>query len=228
MLALPYNLAEKLPGWYAVMALCIILSVIFFIRAQHAKAKKSPPSVMSINRGFGIFFIALLLTRILFIFSDYERLARDNNTILYNTFVLFGYLSSLVGISILAYVADTYMLESKRRVLTWVAILVTLANAANIVLWVYTQLIPIIVPRLVVYGSTGLVFVMVLLIYGGLARQSTGNLRRNAIITMLGIAIAVAGTLLDSELLLGLVPIYIPPIIMFGGLIIFALGQRQV
>ncbi len=230
MFALPYDINEKLPGWYAVEALCIALAVVFLIRASRAKAAGGPPSVPKINRGFAVFFIALMITRVLFTFSDYERLANDK-TPLYATYVLFGYLSSLVGIALLAYLVDTFMLESKRKTLTWIVILITIGNAGVIVVTVATQSTPLLeVARWVVYGSTGMVFIIVILIYGGLARQSTGSLRRNAILSLLGVGIAVLGTLLDSDYLAqaGLVPIYFPPIIMLVGLVIFALGQREV
>ncbi len=230
MFALPYNINDKLPGWYAVMGLCAVLAIIFLFRAARAKKRESPPTVVTINRGFALFFLAFMITRVLFAYSDYERLNHVDETDLYATYVLFGYLSSLLGISVLAYLTDTYMLETKRHIFTKVAIAVTIANTGFIILWVTTQLIPLNVPRFMIYGSTTLVFVMILLIYGGLARQSTGKLRRNAIISLFGILIAVLGILLDMQFIAqsAVIPIYIPPIVTFIGLLFFALGQHEV
>ncbi|HMF33176.1 MAG TPA: hypothetical protein VKK79_17250 [Candidatus Lokiarchaeia archaeon] len=229
LLSLPYNLAEKLPGWYAVIALCAVLSIVFLVRMSRAKQKKAPPSVWKINRGFAIFFLTFLTCRVLFIFSDYERLA-NGQTRLYSTFVLVGFLCVLGGIAVIAFLADSYMLARPGKTLTWIAVVVFAANVVFIVLAVSTTFIDLSIPRWVLYISVGIIFIIVLFIFFSLARQSTGTLRRNAILALLGLGAALIGSLLDSDAIvqMNIIPIFLPPIIVFVGLFLFALGQREI
>jgi EamA domain-containing membrane protein RarD len=229
LLSLPYSLAEKEPGWIAVIILSAILAIVFFVRASRVRKSDAPASVWKINRGYGLFFVALVACRTLFIFSDFEQNV-NGTTPLYSTYVLVGFLCILAGLVVIASLADTYMLARPRKTLTWVVLAVL---ATNVVFLVFAESMPTIdltIPRWVQYISIGLVFLIVLFVFLSLARQSTGTLRRNALITLLGLGIALIGSLLDSASIaqLNIIPIYLPPIIMFVGIIFFALGQREV
>ncbi|GAB4313735.1 MAG: hypothetical protein Kow0069_14990 [Promethearchaeota archaeon] len=229
IMALAYNLSDKIPGWVVVIGFCVALCAFFLARSSKSRRGDFPASTWKLELGFAAFFLSFAVTRVLFLFSDFERLANDESR-LYQTYVLFGYLSSLVGIANLARLADTHLLSSRRRVLTWTSVGLVVVNSAFIVAAVTAGLEALHVPRLVVYGSTGLVFAFVMVIYGKLARQSSGVLRRNAWTTLAGAAVAVAGVLMDSDYLAqaGLIPIWVPAVVVLVGLSLFALGQRRV
>lgn len=229
-MVLSYDLAEKMIGWFAVMALCVVLGTIFLVRTMKARDSEVE-STKYVFFAYTMFFYMFAVTRLLFYFSDLERQSLPpgvTDSTLYNQWVLLAYIASLVAMIFIVHMIEMYALARDRKILTLITMGVTALCVAFTVATLFTDVI-LNVARVAMYGAMGVLFLSVFYLFFQLARNSSGTLRKNAFLSIVGILILLVGILADSEFVTawGFVPIWLPAIIAGVGLFIFALGQRK-
>lgn len=232
-MTLAYDLGTKMIGWGSAMAVCAVLGTIFLVRA--VKARKSDViSVKWINIGYTLFFYFYILTRLFFLFSDFERINTPEgspDTLMYTRYVLFAYLWSLTAIVFIIFTIERWMLAREKKTLTWLSVGFTLICAAFAVMTFFIDNSNLInIARATEYAGAGLFFVILLYLMYKLAKDSSGIIKRNAIISLVGVVLIVTGILMDSEFLVRLLGpelIWLPGIMASVGLVIFGFGQRR-
>ncbi|MHA1734356.1 MAG: hypothetical protein ACTSU5_20645 [Promethearchaeota archaeon] len=230
---LGYDLGLKMLGWGSAVAVCLVLGITFVVRTVKAR-KSDVVSVKWVYLGYSLFFLLYVLTRFFFFLSDIERVNTPEgapDTIWYTRWVMFAYLASLIAMTFIIYTIERWMLARERRLLTWIALGSTLFCAGFAATSFFTDNSSLInIARFAEYGAAGLFFVILLYLMYRLAKDSSGVIKRNALISLVGVILIVTGILLDSEFLvklLGAGLIWLPGVVAAVGLVVFGLGQRK-
>ena len=121
--------------------------------------------------------------------------------------------------------AEKYIIKKTKHVLTYIIAIVLIVD---IIMIIFPGFLPIV--RYINYGLFYSTAGILLLIYLYLFRKTSGKLRRNALLTILGLAICALASLLETDYLIseGIVQPYYSPILFSIGASILAYGQRQI
>lgn len=229
MLALPADTPpiyyHGINFWMHAMAIIVFLT---FGLALLLKRKSDSEILRNIKRGYGLFLTFYAATRIFFILATWFH-SEPWHPNSYDFFVVWGYFSTAVGFSIIIFVIEKYLITKTRFLFTVLGVVLVALYLLSI-LGVFTQAVAL---ELSWYSSPILIAV-VLLLYMSLAIRSTGKLRRNAIIIIVGIFLLAAMAVLDGEGIITSAPAWfdgnellleifysIPPVIGIAGAAIF-------
>lgn len=244
---LPYDITIKFYSWLVVIIYVVIIGVLFLNKMRNASDAVKSQKVM--YRSIALFFFFYTGVRILFLFSDFERDA-NCQTLLYFQFVFLGYICSILAFVNLMYFGEKYVIRMERHYVSIMVIIAVIIDA------IIVLSLPILVDLYAqsAFGSgyspaeyeqsvlllTGVVRIfnyviqytcigIVLMLYIYLIMKSTGKVRRNSIITLLGLAIASAAALLETDALLssGAIPPWLSPALFAVGISVFAFSYLK-
>jgi hypothetical protein len=221
----PYNLPLKIVIWSITILVSIWIGILFYIIAQ--KVKSESPSIARIKKGYGTFFLGWALTRVFFLLSDFE-LDRNGETSLYAVLLVTGYLFLLFALAILMYGIESSIEERKSLILTKIIIG---GCVVNLIFWGLCLFTPSIITFAKYFGYSlgAVVGIIVIIFYFWLAKKSTGSLRKNVIINLLGITLIFLGQTLDSTYVVFLFDsvIWVPAIVSLVGVLVFYWSQKK-
>ena len=225
---LSYEIWDKEIAWIAVILVSFITSVIMFKRAYvktDSEIKFNP-----IFRDYGLFAIGYLLSRIAFVFSDFEKLNHGESAT-YVLFVISGYIVGFFSALSIISLFEMHILQMKRNILSKMFLIFGLALVVGFILILISPTIAntIISPiRIISIVLSGFGFVVVIYLYAKIIFQFAGDLRRNAIFTFIGFILIFAGTVMDSQLFINSlnIPIWLPAIFPIVGMIDLIIVQR--
>ncbi len=208
-----------------IIAIAVLwIAVIFFIR----KSKKSDvPSQKNMFLGIGLFFGLYSLTRAFFIIGWY--LTFDESSQLYDIFWRIATIIGMIGFTFLIFVLERYPLERRTKyigtILGCIALILSLALGSEMGLLVLAVSLPIL-------------GVLILALYGYLAKITEGTIRRRAILDFLGILIILLGIMFDTniayDLIFSINPFMAPivqgifaPSLFIAGVLVFLYSNHQ-
>ncbi|MBD3350505.1 MAG: hypothetical protein GF364_03365 [Candidatus Lokiarchaeota archaeon] len=210
--------------WLGVCVIGIIIGTVFMVRGKRTSSEVV--SQKQIFYGYGLFYYCYIGTRILFIFSD---IANINNSIHYDSFVNGAYLCSGVALISMIVTIERYMLTVTKKVFSIISIAGVGTLAALFIVSFFNDSVLAIsrVLNTAIFGLCGLVIIILYLI---LVRSVTGTLRRNALISLLGIIVVAVGLIMDMNALSNISKMFVilSPIITAVGAILLGLGQKTV
>ena len=213
---LPYDLTIKTIAWIVVMVYLIIIGILFIIK--HRKASKE----VKFHIAVALFFFLYVVARVFFILSDYERDVH-NISLLYYRFVAISYVCFVIAFLGIIYVFEKYI--TNRYIIIYIVIPIL---TINIVMIFFPDFMGIV--RYINYGllyfETGILFLLYIYVF----RKTSGRVRKNSLITIIGLVIMSAAAILEMDYLIteGIVMPYYSPIFFAIGATIFAYGQRQI
>lgn len=238
---LSYDLFPKFISWLIVIIYTSIIGILFLVKMSKAKEIKSQKEMF---RSIAIFLFLFMGLRVFFLLSDFERDA-NCESILYFQYVFMGYVCSVSAFLSLLMFGEKYLIKGTKHVPT----IIILIGVVIDLIMVFT--FPLIVNTIasnspstpiedviknvgtlvryfnyfINYMSIGII----LILYLYLIAKSTGGLRRNSIITVIGLAISSLSALLESDAILssGLIPPYISPVLFALGITIFAFAYLK-
>jgi hypothetical protein len=185
-----------------------------------------------IFRGYALFIFGFAGSRLLFIWSDFERLTNDVS-VLYTQIVFLSYLVGVFSSLSLINIFEGNILRSEKRILTKI-----FTGCAFIILFVF--LILIFLPdlsqmvlnpfRYVVLGLSTLGFFVIFTLFWKIIKNSAGDLKRKAEITFIAVFVLFFGTVIDSDLIIQQlnIPIWLPAIFPIIGIILFTINQKTI
>ncbi|MHA1340821.1 MAG: hypothetical protein ACTSRZ_12535 [Promethearchaeota archaeon] len=212
----------KNPLWMIACLIGIVLGAIFFKRAK--KLKDEIKSQKQVFYGYGLFYLMYVITRILFIFSD---IARINHSIYYDTFVSGAYIFTAIALFVVIVTIERYLIKQTKKAFT----MITLAGLISIIILFIISIfnegilgiLRIINTSMMVLGG-----LLIIILYIILVKTSIGMLKRNAIFSLSGILILAIGLVFDMDALSDIIPVFISPIIVSIGAILFGIGQKTI
>jgi len=212
---LPYDVQLKASFWIATMCFLAFDGILFVIKSF--KTPKEKVLHRDLYRALGIFFFLCIGVGLFFILSDFERDIYGESE-LYFRLLLISYIFGNLAFLTIIFTAEKRIINT-RYCLSFVTLLMV---GVNIVFLTFFPHLTVII-RYVNYGVNGTEIAILLLAYLYLIKKTSGELRRIAIITLTGIAIASSAVLLQSDFLIssGLISPYISPIFFIVGLGLF-------
>jgi hypothetical protein len=222
-----YNLWEKEIAWLIVIGYATFIALMFFKRSAQAK-KVSSGYQSEIFKAFGLFILGIVGARIFFIFSDIERWNNCQST-LHAQYVLFSYTVGIFSSLMLLKVIERDVLLMKKGIgfkmyLTFALIALMLAIFASIIIE-YLDTIRLINTIISSFGAG-----LLMILYIKMIMLSTGEVRRQALLTLLGVVTIFLGSIIDSELLIRQlnIPIWLPAIFPMVGFSLILYIQLQI
>jgi hypothetical protein len=214
---LPYNLYEKAIPWIIVMFYCGIMGTVFLIKTM--RASKEVKFQKNMYRTISVILYLYISIRIFFLFSDIER---DNfgDSFLYDQFVAIAYIITGVAFLNIIYFLESSVLRKTKHAISYAIIILIIVDV--LIVSIFTDYIKLL--RYFNYGLAYSEIVIILAIYLYLTVKSTGKLRTNSALTLLGLAIAGAASFLEMDAILmsGNIPAFISPITFAVGITIFS------
>jgi len=217
-----YDVGLKTTAWIIAMCFIGVIGTLFIIKA--IKTSKEIPSQREMFRSIGLFFYLYIVSRFFFILSDYER-DPYGETDLYFQFVALSYISSIIGFLLLIYIGEKYIFKPGKFFMTYIILVFLVINI--IILVFFPSLFAI--GRYINYGLFYMEGAIMFLIYLYLITKTSGQLRKNAIRSLVGLSIMAMAMILETDFLLseGITQPYYSPIFFSIGAIIFAYGQLK-
>ncbi len=223
---LGYNFLDKSIAWTCTIVLAIIVGLIFL--KQSRTVKKESDVVSRIKKGYSVFLLGWAATRIFFLFSDYEKLLVDDQSLLYTRFLLTGYVLMIVAMSWLVWAIESRMQGSHALPLTKFLIVASIVLG---VLWVVAifNADVVTVARSIAYIIGTVLGLVVIIFYIRLAVQATGTIRKRVFLNFLAFVLIFLGHTLDSQWVVNWIKdvIWVPAVISAAGVICFYMSQKQ-
>lgn len=198
--------------WIVGIALLFILGATFFFKIFKLDTKAPKLGFLS----YSLFCVFFGLTRLVYILAVYS-------TNSYDYFVLWGYIFSILSVILYLYVLETQAVTFTHKVFTIIMIVCFSITLIALFGYLTRDLAVIFMWALAPFGVA---VIMVLYIY--IAVKTTSKVRTKAILILIGISLIFSSHLMDSELFITsfpFVPLYIPPIFLIVGLLIFTYAQ---
>lgn len=216
-----YDLQLKLLCWLIVLPYVAIIAVIFFKRM--AKADRDFPSQRMLHRSMGIFSLMYIINRIFFILSDLERDV-NGQTHYHYQLVFVGYIVVSIAFLNILYFGEKFIIKKTKFMLTYIT---TAVLIIEIILLFIPELFGF--GRLLNYGISYFLMMLVLVLFIKMIIQSTGGIRRDFTLTLIGFLIIAAGAILEMDALLssGIISPWLTPLMFAIGATILAYGLRS-
>ncbi|MHA1650813.1 MAG: hypothetical protein ACTSYB_11515 [Candidatus Helarchaeota archaeon] len=199
---------------------CILFAGYFWNHRRNADLK----STRMVLLGQGLFVLCFGMTRLLFLAADYFSPELPEDVVLFvdeSLFFLLWKISALVGILAIIFlllVVETYLVKSRY--------IFSIIAASGLIIALVSQ--DVNFSRWTTYITMPLALLGVVILYFYLFFKSSGEIRRRAIMSILGLLIFGLRVLLDTTAgkatltqILGFFPAFIPLFIMVGGLAIY-------
>jgi hypothetical protein len=219
---LKYNLELKTVSWLIVIVYLVILGIIFLRRMS--QADKELKSVRILYRSIAMIFYFYILNRVFFMLSDFER-DLYNTTPFHYQLVNIGYIFTELAFLNMLYYGEKFVIKKTRFLLTYITIFTI---SIQTILVFNPELFGIV--RTLSYTLSYALLGLVGILFIRLTAQSTGTLRRNFLLTLLGLAVIAASGILESDAILstGNIPPWLTPLLFAIGATIITLGMRYV
>lgn len=212
-----YMRGVNLISWIAAISLMYISSLIFMRRGSRTDFE----SQKRLFQSFGLFFILMGITRISFVLAYFIESY-------YNFLLAIGYTFGALSLLPIVLILEKYMITQTHRFFSIIGIILVVMGFVFLFL---TFQMPEIseISRSVQNIGMPVLALSFLILYGIVIKNATGDIRKKAIMTVLGMIIFVIGILLDSENLLESNPssMHIAPIVFSIGIIIISLFQKS-
>ncbi len=234
---LPYDPTIKFYSWIFAIIYTAVIGFLFFIKML--RISKENKSQKEMFRSIGLFFYFYIGVRVCFLFSDFERNLHCES-IAYFQFVFLAYIFGVSAFLSIVNFGEKYIITRTKKKITYMIIICIIVDAVIIIFlptivnlsnqqfnWTLKQTATYI--RYFNYGIQYFTGGIIFLIYLYLIVKSTGRIRRNSIITVVGLGIAVIASFLEIDVLLstGIMPPYLSPIIFCIGITVFAFAYLR-
>jgi hypothetical protein len=224
---LPYDVNIKSMLWIPVMVYLAVIGTIFLIKSK--RASKEIASQKAMYRGMAFIFYMYIGVRLFFMLSDYTRVSpgypTTGDTDLYFQFVALSYVCAITAFINMIYAFEKYIIRKSKFIMTIVFVILLFVN-------IFLLFVPSLMQtmRYINYVPLYIEIGTLFLLYLYLAKKTSGKLRRNSLIAIVGLIFMAVAAVLESENLSasGLILPYYSPLMFAIGATIFAIGQRQV
>ncbi|MHA1146667.1 MAG: hypothetical protein ACTSR8_00295 [Promethearchaeota archaeon] len=219
---LPYDVGLKTTFWVIVLCYIAIVATLFVLKSM--RTSKEIPSQRAMFRAIGLFFYLVILARIFFILSDYER-DPHGETDLYFQFVAASYICSIIGFLFIIIIGEKYIIKPGKFFMTFIIIGFLIFNV--IILIFFPGLFTI--ARYINYGLLYTEVILITLIFGYLVSKTSGDLRKNALLSLIGMCVMATASFLESDVLIssGIVQPYYSPVLFAIGISLFGYAQMK-
>ncbi len=135
---LPYDLFLKTSLWIIAIVYLGIIGTFFIIKS--IKTSEELESLKTLFRAIALFFYCYCMTRIFFIFSDYERDAHAE-TLLFYRYTALAYVFYILAVLNLIFITEKYVITKTKFIITYVFLV---ALGVNIFLIFFPSLMPVV------------------------------------------------------------------------------------
>jgi hypothetical protein len=218
---LPYDLYLKTTLWIFALIYLFLIGTFFIVKSL--KASEEIKARKQMYRAIALFFYFYIIKRTFFILSDFERDANGDTQLFYR-YTALAYVFYILALLNIIYITEKYVINRSKYVLTY---LFLIGLIVNIIMLFFPELMPII--RYFNYAILYTEVLVLIIIYAYLAINTTGQLRKKAIFTIIGLIVIAVAEFLESEALImsGITTPYYSPIIFAIGATIFAYAQGK-
>jgi hypothetical protein len=206
----------------------IIFAVFMFLKRRD---KELSSAQKNIKLGYCLFLLSYGITRLFFIFSDFEIYSvppPTSETFMSTIYVGIAYAFGILGAIWLIVMIERYLLHTK-YIFTIISIIIFGLSIISIFAIISTDLLTTIIAF-----SLPVFFGIVVILYLYVAINSTGDVRKRSLGVVLGLLIMMLGFILGSSLMGGIldpIGLYIPriliePFVVIVGSAVFTFSQR--
>ncbi len=216
-----YDLTTKTISWLIVIVYLVILGIVFLIRMKNAD--RDFKSQRLLFRSLALVFYFYILNRFFFILSDFER-NLNNTTPFHYQLVNIGYIFSEIAFLNLLYFAEKFAIKKTKFLLTYITTIVIIIEIILVFNPAYFGIV-----RILTYSLSYTLLLLIFILFLRLTINSTGILRRNFLLTLVGLVIIAAGGILETDVLLstGIIPPWLTPVLFAIGATIITIGMRK-
>jgi hypothetical protein len=202
--------------WLIAITTMYLVGLVFFKRAKATDLD----SQKSLFRSFGLLFMIMGLTRISFIVGYFIEPW-------YNFLLALGYCFGALAMLPLVFTLEKYLIKQTKRFFSLVGVILTIVGFAFLYVTLENPRLSELSRTLQNIGMPVLASAF-LILYGWVIKNSAGDIRKKALMTLIGMFIFVVGILLDSETLVEQIPatMHIAPIVFTLGIIIVSKNQK--
>ncbi len=185
--------------WLVVIGLFFLLSIAMMAKLKN---KETLPSTKRLYLGYAVFLIVLAVSRL---FNQISNFYRDTVGDEDPTFQLIKRSSYVLGLLAFAFLIFGFerhflkMIVNTRGIFTLIPLIIGIIGIIPVSIDPLTFLIDYKTLRTINYVGIGINMVMIASLYIYVASKSTGNIRRAAINSIIGIAFIGIGFLLNSS-----------------------------
>jgi len=215
---LPYDVTLKAFFWIITICFLALDGLLFLIKAS--KISKKDKLQKELFRALSFFLFLNIGVGLFFILSDFERNI-FGTTDLYYRLLASAYIFAMAAFLAPLYIAEREITNPITKFLLSIVTLIVIG--INIVFLIFfPNLIPII--RYIDYCLWGAEVVILFLAYMYIIKESSGDLKKIAILTLIGFGVAACAAILQIDIFIstGLIAPYYSPILFTIGLIFFA------
>lgn len=204
--------------WILFTVVLFASGTYFLIRALRSEVAAQKKTEV----GHALFCYLYGVARIFFIFAFHLNGGWD-----YDLYCSIAYTFGMAGYTSLVIVMERYLLERK-PIFSIIGIIITAVSPIGMLGEIRETIL-----LLVVIGSAVMGIALVLL-YGILIRQSTGALKTNALLGLVGILVFITGIIMDGQFFLALeavpswVKLFLAPGMTIGGFILWVYSRRPI
>jgi hypothetical protein len=212
---LPYDVPLKSFFWIVTICFLALVGILFIFKTL--KISKEEKFKKDLFRTLAIFFLLNICMVIFLILSDFERDAFGQSELHFRLLAI-GYIFLITAYLILIVIAEKYIIKKTRHV---ISIITSVIIGLNVLFMIFFPNL-MSIARYINYGLMGTASGISLLLYIYLIYTTTGDLRKIAVITIIGLTVAMCSAFLNMEILTstGLVLPYYSPILFTIGLIL--------
>ncbi len=199
--------------WLLAIGLMYGIGIVFWIRSKRSGVI---PSQSWMLKSFALFFFLQGATRIVFTISYFIEPY-------YNLLLALGYAFGAVALLPLVFTIEKWSVPQTRRFFTILGIVIGLISFYFVIENSQSEL-----SRMIQNFAMPVMMVLFLILYLWMIKNSTGVVRKKAILALVGALIFVIGILLDSETFIESMPIifHFAPIMFMVGEIIIGISQK--
>ena len=219
-MALPYDVNLKAMFWIVTMVYLGFIGSFFVIKSVKTKENK-PLSEMF--RALAILFYMYIFTRLFYILSDYERDA-NNLSLQYYRYLAMAYICTILALLSIIFVLEKYVIVRVKHSITYIVLIIL---GVNVIMIFFPALMAIV--RYLNYALLYSELAVIIIIYIYLVINTTGDVRKKSMLTLIALIVMILATILELDILLttGITQPYYSPIIFAIGVTIFAYAQRK-
>ena len=220
-MALPYDVNLKTTFWIIAMIYMGIVGIFLIWNSTKMEEKAS----RSMARAYALFIYFYIVARIFYILSDYERDA-NAETLLYYRYVACAYIFQILGLLNIIFILEKYVITRSKHAITYIILILLGVNI--VMIFIANESIHQIV-RYINYAMLYSEVALLIIIYTYLVINTTGELKRKSLLTVIAFFVMIIATILEIDALssTGIVPPYYSPIVFSIGGTIFAYAQSK-
>jgi hypothetical protein len=211
------------PLWIIVIIIGIINSIVFLLRTKKATTEIQK-SIFGAMSGL-MFFMAIM--RICYTIAS--RFLIDQ----YDFWTTLGYITGIIGMAWFIFVYEKNLIKKTKFLLTIFSLSAIIVGTLSLF-----EIITRDYPRIYTSAAGTIDILVVIIMYSWLVKITTGSLRNQTIISLIGILLTFGGFFIDSEIVFGLFIslsvdvntifiVTLAPALQSIGMIIIVFSQKQ-